>query len=647
MGVLSSKKSPEYLQQIRNRVPETPYALRDSFLTPRLPGAVNGTAAEPGPGTRTVVDTGNLLSITDGYAVLPATALLGDPAIRYNSKSREVGDILIFRDVIIRTLNGGICYIGWDNNTVSVFYDCIIPYFGAFHPGEAGATNLSSDFYEYTINSSYDLAMLSRQAGYFWFVKDNDNKWELCFVSNTSNISSYYPGLSNRLNVTSFLYNVGEISIPKKLWLPAPLLSDGFGTVPDVIDYGGVNDGTPTRVGFGGDARKAFFDGTNSFVDIYSADLNNKFNGKEFSCIVRSKVSDVAVWTDGTTRYLIRFFVDANNSFYISRVAANNRIQFIYEANGVVATMNETSYAGEVGWFTSGITGSDTNDQARAYKNGVEIAASPAVNAGVWTGNLTSSAVVIGAGTTAPINVWDGWLSDAILLYGVVATPAQMATMHTHLDAGTLTEQILDAEFGVNNWSWWKLNESYQSDGLGHAEGIAGGIGSGGAGLQWEQPIGAFDINSSDQFECDLIENPGWGNISIAVAECKTQDVVITCDGWAACGPCARYLDEDNLVMLYNNGAGTVVLREIVGGAINVLLSVAAVYVPGGNLRLIVDGQNVRAYYEDVLIGTAVINSTLKSTKHGVSAIATPTRCDNLTIYARGTNGEYEILESF
>ena len=56
------------------------YLLRDEFTTTRAAGAVNGTAAEPGPGTRVVVDAGSDLSIAGSQLVFSGgTGSYGDP----------------------------------------------------------------------------------------------------------------------------------------------------------------------------------------------------------------------------------------------------------------------------------------------------------------------------------------------------------------------------------------------------------------------------------------------------------------------------------------------------------------------------------------------------------------------------------------
>lgn len=59
------------------------WLLLDRFLTARSAGAVDGTAAEPGPGTRTVTDSGNTAAITGGQFVISAIAATRDPWLRY------------------------------------------------------------------------------------------------------------------------------------------------------------------------------------------------------------------------------------------------------------------------------------------------------------------------------------------------------------------------------------------------------------------------------------------------------------------------------------------------------------------------------------------------------------------------------------
>jgi len=638
MGILTSKKSPEYLQQMRNRKPDLVYSLRDEFLTPRLPGAINGTAAEPGPGTRTVVDTLNLLDMGRGRLSVHGLNAVGDPGLWYGSISRNPG--VIFKAITKHIYALSSWMIGFDTNQAGAINECAFWLSGGvfrINDGAAGAA--SSAVFTASTNISYGIVYALRTTGALFFYKDGDTNYKLAWIGSSGVNVTLYPGAS----FNGLLSDISEISIPKKLWLPAPLLSDGFGTVPDVIDYGGVNDGTPTRVGFGGDARKAFFDGTNSFVDIYSADLNNKFDGAECSAIVRARND----WADASVDYMLNLSVGAfSDGIGISKSGANT-ITFNRWGGGVTESVVKAAVI-TTSTMTLGLTVSELADEFKAFYNGAQEGLTQ--NAlGVFAGNLSNQRCYIGDRFVAHSAPYLGWLSDAIILYGVVATPAQMSDIHTHLDAGTMTESWLNSTFGPGTWSWWKLNESYESDGLGHAEGIAGGIGSGGAGLQWEQPIGSFDI-VSNALHCSFLESEPLSGafLAITINDIKTADVIVTCEPQIAlCGLALRYVDNANYIRVFHDG-GNAVLRQYIGGAPTNLISAAAVFGAGQELRAILEGATARLYYNDVLIGTAVVDSSLVgSTRHGAYGGGINTAVDNLTIYARGTNGEYEILESF
>lgn len=627
----------EKLYQVRNRVPKIIYNWRDGFMIPRLPGAVNATNSEPGPGTRMVVDTTNVLAITGGRVSITGSNAAGDPGIWLSARAREAG--LSFKGEVTIADVTQICEFGFDANqagalTVNAYRisaDTLLIY----DSGGAGPS-----VYVPLDGIEYKFAIVLRATGTYYFWNDGGN-WELLWISATDNTATVYPGFSNNSALGVEFWGVAG---QKSLWLPEPILSDGFAAAnePDAIDYGGVSDGDYVRVGLGGDGRKAFFDGTSSYCNIYSAGLNSKFNGAEGTFVIRPKVSSSAVWLDGLSRHAITFLVDANNEIYVRKNAGANTLLYKYEAGGVV--LSPVHATNTINVMTLGMTWSASSDELKTFFDGAQTGLT--LNGlGVWAGNLSNS-TSIGAANTAPASVWSGWLSDAIVLYSVVATPAQMLTVHNHLDAGTLTEQILNTEFGVGNWSWWKLNESFDSDGLGHAEGIAGGIGSGGAGKIYEQPIGAFDY-LANALHCSFVEAAR----AITYSDCRTADAIITGNLIRAggnVGLSARYVDTTNYLIAYHDGANAV-FAEVVGGAPNVLITGAIAYGASNPLRLILDGANARLYYNNTLIGTtaAISSGLLASTKHGTYSNTINNTIDNLTIYARGTSGEYEIMESF
>jgi len=72
----------------------------DQFLTDLGAGTIDGTAAEPGPGIRGVVDSESKLSISTGTLVISggkASPAYGDPAISYPSVSRTPGRAMMLR----------------------------------------------------------------------------------------------------------------------------------------------------------------------------------------------------------------------------------------------------------------------------------------------------------------------------------------------------------------------------------------------------------------------------------------------------------------------------------------------------------------------------------------------------------------------
>lgn len=67
------------------------YLLLDKFTTPLSAGSVNGTNAEPGPGTRLVTDTGNVLSIASDEMQVTAHTGSFDPRVYFAESTPRTG----------------------------------------------------------------------------------------------------------------------------------------------------------------------------------------------------------------------------------------------------------------------------------------------------------------------------------------------------------------------------------------------------------------------------------------------------------------------------------------------------------------------------------------------------------------------------
>src|SRR4030067_1007358 len=142
-----------------------------------------------------------------------------------------------------------------------------------------------------------------------------------------------------------------------------------------VTDYSGQgNDGTPSNVTFGqggiGDGRTAAsFNGTTSYVDVYSAGLDADFNGDEYTFAIWWKVSSSAVWTDGTQRRMFR--IQGNGDVVSARKSVtNNTITFVFQNGGVFVTIDagQTTTA----WTHIAMTGSLSGNSWKAYLGGAQ-----------------------------------------------------------------------------------------------------------------------------------------------------------------------------------------------------------------------------------------------------------------------------------
>ena len=190
--------------------------------------------------------------------------------------------------------------------------------------------------------------------------------------------------------------------------------------------YTGVTLGQPGVPGMG--LTSPLFDGANDFNDIYSAELNADFDGAEGTLLAWAKVANAGVWEDSTQRRISTIQVDTENKLYITRTTINNQIQFVYEA-GNVQEIQSTSALSNLDFACYAMTWSKSGDAAKYYIAG---AASGVTDTGLgtWVGNLVNTGTVMGAGSTAPAQVWSGNIGP-VALWNKALTAAQIAYAST------------------------------------------------------------------------------------------------------------------------------------------------------------------------------------------------------------------------
>ncbi len=192
------------------------YSLYDTFATDRAAGAVNGTLAEPVGGARTVVDTNSKISIAGGVAVF-ATGAAAQNGIWWPAQARVLGKTALFYVVPSAATNQISC------GTSNVNSSLITNRFSLTNAGAIGCAGVITGAYTAT---PYNIALVVRTAGHFYFVKGGAfTNWTLLWMS-VSSEASQYPGI--QYNGTSTAFTADNPRIPKSLYIPVPLQSDGM-----------------------------------------------------------------------------------------------------------------------------------------------------------------------------------------------------------------------------------------------------------------------------------------------------------------------------------------------------------------------------------------------------------------------------------
>lgn len=200
------------------------YNLNDQFTTARSAGSVNGTAAEPTGGTRTVTDANSKLSITGGQlSVATGGVGAGNPGLWYGSTTRTAGRSIVGTLNLTSQTGGNGPSFGFDSNqsggiAYGLFLNSTI--IVAQPSGTIGLGSMS-------LSTDYKFAVVLRATGNFIFVKGGEYaNWTLLYIVPTGNEASVFPGIST--TAASPVFTADNVGIPSSLYIPVPLVSDGF-----------------------------------------------------------------------------------------------------------------------------------------------------------------------------------------------------------------------------------------------------------------------------------------------------------------------------------------------------------------------------------------------------------------------------------
>ncbi len=198
------------------------YWLYDQFTTNRAAGAVNGTAAEPWGGTRTVTDTNSKITIGSGVLSF-ATGEAANDGVWYPAQVRLLGKTTIA--TLVHANTSGDVNFGWDVNASGLIQDAIRFFTTSttLRVEDGGASKIVGVF----TATTYQVAVVCRATGYWYYIKGGAfTNWTLLFVSATTSTASIFPSVVTRSTTSTF--TADNMRVPKSLYIPVPLQSDGM-----------------------------------------------------------------------------------------------------------------------------------------------------------------------------------------------------------------------------------------------------------------------------------------------------------------------------------------------------------------------------------------------------------------------------------
>lgn len=305
------------------------WVLFDDFKTDRAAGAVNGTAAEPVGGNRTVVDTNNVLSIVSGRAEFATGGVaVGNPGLWYPSMSLDVGLILQSK----LNFNGVGFEFGLDASAAGNVYNGIR---GSATSLQARTANGTITVGALAASTEYQFTVIQRGVGFAGFVKGGTyTNWTLVWVSDLGVSFAPFPGLVVTGGTAAF--SVDFIRSPDLRWLPVPLVSDGFSTT----NSDGLGHAETSGIGSGGSGL-AWTQQVGTWT-IASGKANaSALSGGIAIATINSGKSDVIATarvtrSAGVAGVVVRY-VDASN--YIYAVHNGTNAQLIKRVAGVETTL--------------------------------------------------------------------------------------------------------------------------------------------------------------------------------------------------------------------------------------------------------------------------------------------------------------------
>ena len=329
-----ARRTGRWLTRLRRRF----YLLNDTFTTDLAGGAVNGTDAEPGPGTRAVVDTNSKLALVGGVASFATGgAAANDPALRFTPVIQRAPG---------RTVTGSFSIsaagldIGWDANLTASPSDSVRANGTTLQVRQNNTTTLSVG--AIVLGTTYQIAVVWRTVGALYFIKGGTfTNWTLIAVGNLGSYAEGYM-VASAVGTTS-VGVVQYLRSPKLFWLPSPLLSDGFGSTFGLSDGLGHAEGVAEGRGRGGDGLTYVQVGTwaTSAGAVACTVLSGGLGITHATLTSADVIATVKVTRAGGVGGLVLRYVDASN--YITCYHDGTNVLLVKRVAGVDTTVQTTA----------------------------------------------------------------------------------------------------------------------------------------------------------------------------------------------------------------------------------------------------------------------------------------------------------------
>lgn len=176
------------------------------------------------------------------------------------------------------------------------------------------------------------------------------------------------------------------------------------------------------QAGIGDGRTAASFNGTTSFLNIYSASLAAAFSATAGTMALWLKYNGTV--NDGVTRRVMQLRVDANNRIFFAKIT-DGRYGFDYIAGGTTSAV--TTGALTSNYTHWALTWDKGADQVKAYVNGVQLGTTQ-TGLGIFAGSLSATECTVMAGNTTPIELTNGVGAHAAL-WTTALSGAQIATL--------------------------------------------------------------------------------------------------------------------------------------------------------------------------------------------------------------------------